>query len=265
MTKISNKINPTNPTTYNQNLSAAARPHAPMDARRYPQLMSTAAQIAANQMNAQRSTGPQTVEGKSAAAQNNFRHGLRGKFSILPTEDPQDFTSLFEGLREEHRPATLTEQLLVDRMAEHEWLSRRAQFLMDRALTVKGTDDEKALGLWLRYQATHDRGFHKCLAQLLKLRNEKRKEQIGFERQKHQEAEQIRKEQMAEARTRALHAQASLKEFDVKIRAMLEAPLPGNTPIDFARIKPFLNQALEDYFRVESLEGRSGHSSHQAA
>ena len=56
--------------------------------------MSTAAQIAANPENAKSSTGPKTAEGKAAAAQNNFRHGLRSKFTILASEDPQEFASI---------------------------------------------------------------------------------------------------------------------------------------------------------------------------
>ncbi len=219
--------------------------------------MSTAAQIAANQKNALHSTGPKTAEGKAAAAQNNFRHGLRGQFTVLPNENGQDFANLLQGLREEHQPTTVTEQLLVDRMAEHEWLSRRAQALIDEATldiatTDQTTEPTKTLSLWLRYQTTHDRGFHKCLADILKLRNEKRKNQIGFERQKHEEAENARREQVTQARTRALHSQAALKEFDVEIRSMLEAPLPGNSFIKFDKIKPFLNQAIETYVQAQT-------------
>ncbi len=214
--------------------------------------MSTAAQIAANQQNSQHSTGPQTPEGKAAASQNNLRHGLRGAFTLLPTENPGEFATLLNALHQEHQPATTTERILVDRLAEHEWLSRRAQSFMDQTLTTQGTDDPKALSLWLRYRTTHDRGFHKCLADLLKLRNEKRREQIGFERQKHEEAENTRKQQVAEARARALHAQAALKEFDVEIRSMLQAPLPGHTPINFEQVKPFLNQAITTYFEAQA-------------
>ncbi len=215
--------------------------------------MSTSAQITANQHNAQHSTGPKTPEGKATASRNRFQHGLRGEFTILASENSEDFKALCDGLREDHQPTTLTEQLLVDRMAEHEWLSRRAQSFMDQALTLVGTDDPNALALWFRYQTTHDRGFHKCLADLLKLRNEKRKEQIGFERQKHEEAENTRREQVAEARTRTLHAQAALKEFDFEVRSMLQAPLPGHTAINFDGVKPFLNQALEHYFEAKAL------------
>ncbi len=55
-------------------------------------------------------------------------------------------------------------------------------------------DTQKEFALYLRYQTTNDRGFSKCLNDLLKLRAEKRKEQIGFDSQKRQEAEELRRE-----------------------------------------------------------------------
>jgi hypothetical protein len=65
-------------------------------------------------------------------------------------------------------------------------------------------DDEKQLALYIRYQTTHERNFHKCLNDLLRVRAEKRKQQIGFESQKHKEADQTRR-QAAENRKQELH------------------------------------------------------------
>ena len=191
--------------------------------------MSTAAQIAANQANSQRSTGPKTAEGKAAAAQNNFRHGFRGRFAVLPNENAEEFAHLLAAFRDEYQPGMITEQILVDRLAEHAWLSRRAQALLDDATldlitTGQPAEPAKTLSLWLRYQTTHDRGFHKCLADLLKLRNEKRKDQIGFERHKREAAQNARKEQLSDARLRTETAQAKLKEIDIELKSNVEAP-----------------------------------------
>ncbi len=55
-------------------------------------------------------------------------------------------------------------------------------------------DQECRFSLYLRYQTTNDRAFHKSLDQLLKLKAERRKAEIGFERQKREQAEQARKD-----------------------------------------------------------------------
>ncbi len=83
----------------------------------------TSAQIAANQSNAQHSTGPKTWEGKAVSALNNFRHGFTGAFTVLPWEDQNEFDMLLGALREEHKPSGLTETILVDKMAQALWLT----------------------------------------------------------------------------------------------------------------------------------------------
>jgi hypothetical protein len=152
--------------------------------------MSTMAQITANKKNAQNSTGPRTDEGKSRSSRNNFRHGFTGAFSVLPGENQSDFDHLLESLRAEHQPATPTESLLVDGLAQHYWLKGRAI----RLLSACDQSDAKQIALYLRYQTTNDRAFHKCLDQLLKLRAEMRKAEIGFESQRRKKAEEKRRQ-----------------------------------------------------------------------
>ncbi len=53
--------------------------------------MSSDLQIEANKLNAQRSTGPRTREGKQRVASNALKHGLTGKQIVLPDENPDDF------------------------------------------------------------------------------------------------------------------------------------------------------------------------------
>jgi hypothetical protein len=175
--------------------------------------MATSAQITANQSNAQHSTGPKTPEGRAIAARNNFRHGFTGEFRVLPWEDQEECTALFTSLCAEHEPSTTTEKALVDTMAQSLWLRKRALILQDQTLNPNQPtcDDEKQLALFIRYQTTHDRAFHKSLEQLLRLRAEKRKQEIGFESQKrkrqandHKRADQTRRE-AAENRKQELH------------------------------------------------------------
>jgi hypothetical protein len=168
--------------------------------------MSTRAQINANRANAQLSSGPKTPEGKAASTKNNTSHGLTGgPFTVMPWESQIDFDALRDELRNEHQPATLTERLLVDGMAQHHWLRQRAVALQQDCFDAEThqISDQKSFALYLRYETTHQRAFHKCLNDLLKLRSEKRKSEIGFashtrQQEKHAMKKQDHKIEMAE-------------------------------------------------------------------
>ena len=160
--------------------------------------MSTPAQVAANQANSQHSSGPKTDQGKASSCLNNFRWGFCGSFTLLKSEDEEEFSALQAGLNAEHKPSTVTEVLFVEKMAQHHWLSQRAIMLQnvsmgDDRLSLR--DKERQFSLFLRYQTTNDRAFHRCLHDLLKLRAEKRRTEIGFESQKQKQADEARKEE----------------------------------------------------------------------
>lgn len=219
--------------------------------------MSTDAQICANQQNAQLSTGPITNSGKAASCLNNFKYGLAGNsFSLLPWEDEEDYDTLYAALRASLQPGNPFERILVERMAQHQWLSQRALVLQNTCFenAAPATHDDKKLALYLRYQTTHDRAFHKCLEQLLKLRAETRKQEIGFESQKQKEAEQTRKQEAHSARVRLANAKAADLELDTDIRSTIEARLPGHVEIPFDRLKTVLTLALEDVAAHMSTE-----------
>ena len=246
-------------------------------------LMTTPTQAESNRANAQRSTGPKTPDGKAASALNNFRHGLAGAFRFLEWESEQEFRELYDGLRDEHAPSTPTEILLIESLAQHFWLMQRAMRLQERALHTGFQDpaEEKRFPIYLRYQTTHERAFNQSLNQLLKLRAEKRKAEIGFESQERKrneesrkEAEQAqrkrlgearqerlqadeirkqaaetRKQELHEARLRALNAQTSQREIDNEIRQTIEAPLPGHARIPFETLKSTFRLAVDEVNR----------------
>jgi hypothetical protein len=169
--------------------------------------MSTKAQTTANAANAQHSTGPKTETGKAASSLNHLSHGLTGTaFTVLDWEDQNAFNTLFSRLQSEHQPATVTEEILVEKMAQHYWLTQRAITLQATCFNAQIAPDnpEKQLALYLRYQTTHDRAFHKSLDRLPKLRAEKRKQEIGFESQQQKQADQSRRE-AAENRKQHMH------------------------------------------------------------
>ena len=147
-----------------------------------PQLrFATPAQQSANQQNAQHSTGPRTTEGKAKSSSNSSTHGLSGtRFRLLHFESQEEYDELEAGLMAEHGATTLTETLLVRKMAQSWWLRERAQFFIDALLpdeTGKAFLDD--VPLYMRYQAQHDRAFHKALNDLLKIRAERRREQAA--------------------------------------------------------------------------------------
>jgi hypothetical protein len=153
-------------------------------------------QLEANRQNAQLSTGPATEAGKAVSSRNNFRHGLTGAFCLLPDENHDEFSNLHTDLSEEHQPATATESLLVNDMARHYWLYQRALSLQETCfagdLTAGATQNQ--LNVYLRYGATHERAFRRCLADLLNLRKERLRLARGFESQARERAAELRRE-----------------------------------------------------------------------
>ncbi len=128
-----------------------------------------------NRQNAQHSTGPRSSQGKLASSRNSLKHGLSTGHLIIPGEDPAAFESLRNDLIEEHQPANPTEELLLNEMAQSYWLEQRAIRLQNECFTANGVD-EKRLSLFLRYQTTYNRGFHKALNTLLRLKQSARKQ-----------------------------------------------------------------------------------------
>jgi hypothetical protein len=55
--------------------------------------MTTERQQAANESNAQLSTGPTSADGKAVVAKNAVRHGIMCQVPVLPGEDPADWNS----------------------------------------------------------------------------------------------------------------------------------------------------------------------------
>src|SRR5215472_19145386 len=88
--------------------------------------MSTEKQIAANRLNAQRSTGPRTDEGRAAVRLNAIKHGLCAKTLVLPGEDEAEFQALLEDLEQTFQPANRNEVNLVRQMAMAAWRLDRA-------------------------------------------------------------------------------------------------------------------------------------------
>jgi hypothetical protein len=107
--------------------------------------MSSIKQIDANRRNALQSTGPKTLEGKSAVALNAIKHGLLSREVLLPGEDGVALAKLSEDVRAQLSPVGALENLFVDRIIAAAWRLHRL------------TRVEAGLFVYRHYQALADR------------------------------------------------------------------------------------------------------------
>jgi hypothetical protein len=98
--------------------------------------MSTEAQINANRLNAEKSTGPKTPEGKAAVSQNALKHGLSAENDIISSEVPAEFEALRDDAMNDYRPQTAVEYTLVQRVVSLTWRLRRIGLIQNQALEV---------------------------------------------------------------------------------------------------------------------------------
>ena len=83
--------------------------------------MSSQAQITANQINAQLSTGAQTIEGKAKSSMNALKTGLTGHTVLLPGDDAQLYEAKVLHCVEAFNPVGEKETTLVQALADTEW------------------------------------------------------------------------------------------------------------------------------------------------
>ena len=150
--------------------------------------MATERQMEANKLNSQKSTGPKTAEGKAKSSANRLSWGFASNTIIIPGEDPDEFRGLVEDFLAEHQPICVTEQVLVEKMAQQQWLSLRALRLQGEAFIYQACADTgfsvpKDLGLLIRYQTSADRAFHRAHNELVKAKKQRPNSEIGFESQ----------------------------------------------------------------------------------
>jgi hypothetical protein len=195
--------------------------------------MASPAQTRANRQNSKHSTGAKTQAGKQASSQNATTHGLcthhSGSLYLLEDEDPEKFRSLLARLKEEHQPQTETERILVRRMADHEWLRTRALRLQNACFNPEEVITIQ-LPLFLRYQSTHERAFYKALNELLKLRAERKKDEIGFVSQNNAAASlELKKEAQILKKQQFEFKKMQFEHKNNRAAAPQEVPQPAST------------------------------------
>ncbi len=90
--------------------------------------MVSPARLAANRLNARRSTGPRTPGGKQRSARNALRHGLYARVALLPalSETAADWDAFRAAVVESLSPAGAAEAAVTGRVAFLLWRQRRA-------------------------------------------------------------------------------------------------------------------------------------------
>ena len=197
--------------------------------------MSTQAQINANRANAQKSTGPVSDLGKAITSQNRATHLLSqyATFVVLSHEDPDLFLELTGTLMTQFgvTPNEPDEHAIVTRMAQHEWMRRRALEYQDWIFNDDRVDQRmERMKLFMRYESQHERAYNSCFNQLLKLRAEKRSAKIGFEREKQlcQQAEERKQRHETAQKARQL-------DMECKIVRALRTAANNQEALDAAR------------------------------
>jgi hypothetical protein len=157
--------------------------------------VATDKQTAANRLNAQKSTGPKTPEGRAAVRLNGVKHGLTAETIVLKGESQADFTGLLDSLEAEHAPTTPTEEALVVQLALATWRLRRlyhqeAGFYVYKTKDTAGYREgsypgaaetmgliadwgNRTLDMFNRQENRLERTFYRALHELQRLRKER--------------------------------------------------------------------------------------------
>lgn len=87
-------------------------------------------QLTANRLNAGKSTGPKTVNGKAVAKMNALKHGILSREVVVRglhiKESRRDFAALHRRFFDELAPVGPVEEMLVDQIVTAHWRLRRA-------------------------------------------------------------------------------------------------------------------------------------------
>jgi hypothetical protein len=133
--------------------------------------MATPAQIAANRLNAQKSSGPKSPAGLAVSRFNALKSGLDAKSQVIPGEDPAELAALAENYRRQFQPATPFEIFLVDALVTADWRLRRFRKLEPLLWcedALFDPDSPEARGLTRLYQRLDaaERSFYRALKEL---------------------------------------------------------------------------------------------------
>jgi hypothetical protein len=156
--------------------------------------MTSQKKIEANRLNATRSTGPKSQQGKAVAAKNSLKHGLLAQASLLSGENYYHFQRFERQFWSELEPQGRVEMMLVDRIVSSAWRLRRlvgaetdlfekaAEIRTDCPLGHAFNSDGYGAGAFpkiSRYESGIERGLYRALHELERLQARRRGEQVA--------------------------------------------------------------------------------------
>jgi hypothetical protein len=97
----------------------------------------TQAQIKANRLNAQKSTGPKTAEGKAIVAQNALKHGLFAHENVIKCEKQAYFDCFCDELLTGLAPVGGVEAIMAERIVSLSWRLKRIERMNSETSDVK--------------------------------------------------------------------------------------------------------------------------------
>jgi hypothetical protein len=99
--------------------------------------MTSFRQAEANRLNALRSTGPRTEDGKARSRLNAVRHGLTAETVVPNLEDPEDYKAFEATIIADYCAETAVARELVLRLASLLWRLRRATAIETLLFTIE--------------------------------------------------------------------------------------------------------------------------------
>jgi hypothetical protein len=143
--------------------------------------MATQKQLLANRLNAKKSTGPRSVEGKARSSMNALKTGIDARSQTIPGEPISQLEDLTDEYYQRFCPTTPEQRMLVDTLIDCEWLLRRFRrvegqmwenpiFEITFAKAFRDDSDHFAR-LQRRIDATH-RNYRNALHELQRLQAE---------------------------------------------------------------------------------------------
>lgn len=135
--------------------------------------MATPAQTAANQANAQFSTGPCSAEGKAAVSQNARKHGLSSHYVMLSEAERPLFEALEFALRQEINPNGALQESIFRELVAAVW----KRDIVNRLVTQASQSSEALFDDQIpdrvrklqRHKADQDRAINRAMKQLKEL------------------------------------------------------------------------------------------------